>query len=194
MRSNALLFILLACTSSAGDDVNAQETMDALAAARRSVAWETRSLPGRLEVVSLYGVSVPERVVFTAIHTSTEGIYRAGIVGPDGVNLDTTAALREVFDAWGYGPDRSVPPKQVAAVAAALIPGLHDKPAPLLDEGTRELLRPELLERVALPAEVEIDGQAGVQFWYSTASQPLTCQVVVRRSDGTVGYTSCPPE
>ena len=116
---------------------------------------------------------VPGLTVFAA-HLNRRSI--AGVWDGSAMELDPDRAIQAVTDAWAYGPDRPVPPRQVAA-AIGMIEG---KPgAPFLDEDSIRLAG--AAADVEPPEEVEVDGSPGVRFWNSTSRMspyPVTYVVV----------------
>ena len=117
--------------------------------------------------------AVPGLTVFAA-HLNRRSI--AGVWDGSAMELDPDRAIQAVTDAWGYGPDRPVPARQVAA-AIGMIEG---KPgAPFLDESSIRLAG--AADDVTPPEEVEVDGSPGVRFWNSTSRMspyPVTYVVV----------------
>ena len=103
----------------------------------------------------------------------------AGVWDGSSIELDPDRAVQMLCDAWGYGPDRPVSARDVAAAVGTI----EGKPGtPFLDQDAIELGGDPTT--MTPPEEVEVDGQPGVRFWNgSSRLSPYPVTFVVG-SDG----------
>ena len=158
-----------------GDQVDDLEELDDLEEPdEQLVAAVTARLkagPGEV-LVEPVGADIPGLTVFAA-HVGRRSV--AGLWDGATVELDTETAVQRVADAWGYGRDRTVAAREVAAVIGTLEgnPG-----AAFLDGEAIELGGDP--SRMHPPEEVDVDGSPGVRFWNSTMRlSPYVCTFLV---------------
>lgn len=92
-------------------------------------------------------------------------------------------ALTAVLGAWGYGPERSRPPADVAAVAGFL-ETRTESTTPLLRPKDWAHVRPEWAAHVERPQELTVEGQPAVAYWVTSAKPPLWRSVLVVTPEG----------
>jgi hypothetical protein len=143
-----------------------------------------------VEVELLDEDDLPDAVLFVASMTTQRG--RRG-TGPDDrempsaygiydgqkVIAETAAAQAFAARAWGYGPDRTVPPDHVARVFGFLESSSGSPAFAIYDQEDLEDLPSKIRKQVALPAETMVGGKPAVvyyvkerkaaSFWRSTA-------------------------
>lgn len=135
-----------------------------------AVTARLKAGPGEV-LVEPVGVRIPGLTVFAA-HVGRRSV--SGLWDGATVELDTETAVQRVADAWGYGRDRTVAARDVAAVIGTLEgnPGAAFLDAEAIELGGDPRMQP--------PEEVEVDGARGVRFWNSTMRlSPYVCTFLV---------------
>lgn len=147
----------------------------ALEQAREASSTALGASPEDLHLMTYTDPAVPGLVVFHADQTDALDNVRhmggAVVGGHTYVNGDE--ALGKVFEAWGYGSARTKPADEVARVAVMLIP--VDEPSRVMttDADFAFATRKGFAD-AALPADVDVDGRPGVQFWFKNGYNPIT--------------------
>ena len=114
-------------------------------------------------------------LVFHAKQSDDRGRVRhlGGAVVGGRAYVDGAKALGKVFEAWGYGPARTRSAEDVARVAVMLVPS--QEPSLMMTTANDMAVATRMgFEDAAPPAEVEVDGQPGVHFWFKNGYNPVT--------------------
>lgn len=119
--------------------------------------------------------AIADLLVFHAEQSDDRGRVRhmGGAVVAGTVYTDGPEALGKVFEAWGYGPERTRSADDVARVAVMLVPS--QEPSQVMTTQTDMATASRMgFADAAPPTEVDVDGRQGVKFWFKNGYNPVT--------------------
>ena len=126
------------------------------------------------------------------ITTRNRGGFVGVARGNELVTDDEDEALAAVIAAWGYGVKRTVSAIEVARVAGFL-EGVREAARPVLTQADiDEIGNAEWRQQVALPREITVDGNPGVEYWNRSGQPPLWRSQLVVGKDGAPEITVKP--
>lgn len=158
---------------------------------RKTVARARGLSPDALKVTIL-DAGIPGITVFSARQTGVHGpgaTYDAGVVVGNEVIVDRAEAMARVARAWGYGPERTVPPAQVAKVIGFL-EGVTESTAPVVTQDdltlVKKTFRKPFADRATLPVETTVDGLPAVQYGNRGDGRPFRISTAIFHPGGKV--------
>jgi hypothetical protein len=143
-----------------------------------------------VEVTVFQEAEVPGMTVFRAYVPSPKpgrpGRYSYGVVKGDAVESDRKKATTMVLEAWGYGPERTVPPERVALVLGVLEGGSREPADALVTQAQIDAMSETQKKVIFLPRETTVDGKPAVEYWATSGEVPLWKTTAVIQPDRTV--------
>jgi hypothetical protein len=157
---------------------------------QKEVAKRLDASANEVEVTLFEEAQVPGMTVFRAYvpppKPGRPGRYSYGVIKGDIVELDRKKATTMVLEAWGYGPERAVPPERVALVLGVFAGGSREPADALLTQAHLDAMSEKQRKVIFLPREATVDGKPAIEYWATSGEVPLWKATAVIHPDRTV--------